>query len=88
MTQFPVEMSYGVARIRNRAEFRRRFREVFNRQTNAAQCFASAQPVRDSSDPKQFSVACPDAAGNEVVIYQFKQTKTGWKFVSLDNINE
>ena len=29
-----------------------------------------------------------DAAGNEVVIYHFEQTRTGWKFSGLDNLNE
>ena len=42
----------------------------------------------DAENPKHFSVACPDAAGNEVVIYHFEQTKTGWKFTGLDNLNE
>jgi hypothetical protein len=42
----------------------------------------------DPANAKVFTVACPDAAGNEVVIYHFTRTKAGWKFTSLDNLNE
>jgi hypothetical protein len=42
----------------------------------------------DPANAKVFTVACPDAAGNEVVIYHFRRTKAGWKFTSLDNLNE
>ena len=38
--------------------------------------------------PRRFSVACPDTAGNEVVIFQFERGRAGWKFVGLDNTNE
>jgi len=88
LARFPVGMSYGIRSIRTRAELLRRYRQVFNEQTDAAKCFEKAKPEKDSQDPRQFTVACPDSAGNEVVIYHFKQTKTGWRFVALDNINE
>ncbi|HEV2915811.1 MAG TPA: hypothetical protein VGX92_21190 [Pyrinomonadaceae bacterium] len=88
LSKFPIGMSYGVASIRNKSQFLRRYREVFNEQSNAAQCFASKGPEMDAENPKRFTVACPDSAGNEVVIYQFERTRTGWKFVSLDNLNE
>ena len=88
MSRFPVEMSYGIAPIRNRAQMLRRYREVFSQQANAAQCFSKKQPEMDAQDTRRFVVACPDSAGNEVVIYQFQRTRAGWKFVGLDNINE
>ena len=88
MTKFPVGMSYEIRSIRSRAELLRRYRQVFNEQTDAAKCFEKARPEMDSQNPKQFTVACPDSAGNEVVIYHFKKTWAGWKFVALDNINE
>jgi hypothetical protein len=88
LTRFPVGMPYGIRSIRSKADLLRRYRQVFNEQTDAAKCFEKAQPEKDSRDPKQFTIACSDAAGNEVVIYHFKQTKLGWKFVALDNINE
>ncbi len=88
MTRFPLELSYGMAKVKTKAELSRRYRQVFNEQTDAAKCFEKAKPEIDAANSKQFSVACPDAAGNEVVVYNFALTKTGWKFVSLDNINE
>jgi hypothetical protein len=88
MSKFPIGMSYGVASIKNKSQLRRRYREVFNEQSDAAQCFAGKQPEMEAGNPRRFTVACPDSAGNEVVIYQFERTRTGWKFVSLDNINE
>ena len=88
LSKFPIEMSYGIPPIRAKAQLAKRYRQVFNEQTNAAACFAKATPEKNPDDPKQFTVACPDAAGNEVVIYHFEQTKTGWKFTGLDNLNE
>ena len=88
LSRFPIGMSYGIASIKTKAQLAKRYRQVFNEQTNAANCFAKATPEADAGNPKQFSVACPDAAGNEVVIYHFERTKTGWKFTGLDNLNE
>ena len=88
LSKFPVGMSYGIPSIKNKAQLTRRYRQLFNEQTDAAACFNKAKPEVDAANPKLFSVACPDAAGNEVVIYQFEQTRTGWKFTGLDNLNE
>src|SRR5262245_1205192 len=84
-SKFPIGMSYGIPPIRTKAQLTKRYRQIFNEQTDAAACFAKAKPDMNTSTP---SVACPDAAGNEVVLYHFKYTKAGWKFVSLDNLNE
>jgi hypothetical protein len=86
MSRFPVGMSYGIRSIRNKADLLKRYKQVFNEQTNAAKCFGIKEPEKEGT--KKYSVACPDAAGQEVVIYAFELTKTGWKFVALDNINE
>ena len=88
LSKFPIGMSYGIPSIRNKAQLTRRYRQLFNEQTDAAACFNKAKPEMDAANPKHFSVACPDAAGNEVVIYHFEQTRTGWKFTGLDNLNE
>lgn len=88
LSKFPIEMPYGVASIDNNNQLRTRFHEVFNEQTNAARCFDKAQPEMDGQDPKRFTVACQDAAGNEVVIYHFEKIKNDWRFSGLDNINE
>ena len=88
LSKFPLDMSYGIPAIKTKAQLSRRYRQVFNEQTDAAACFSKAKIEMDAENPKHFSVACPDAAGNEVVIYHFEQTSTGWKFTGLDNLNE
>ena len=88
LSRFPIEMSYGIASIKTKAQLIKRYRQVFNEQTDAAVCFSKAKPEVNAENSKQFTVACPDAAGNEVVIYHFEQTRTGWKFTGLDNLNE
>jgi len=88
LSKFPLEMSYGIPGIKTKAQLSRRYRQIFNEQTDAAACFSKARIEMDAENPKRFSVACPDAAGNEVVVYQFEQTRTGWKFTGLDNLNE
>ena len=88
LSRFPIGMSYGIPSVKTKADLRRRYRKVFNEQTDAAACFSKAKPEVDPENAKHFTVACPDAAGNEVVIYHFNQTRTGWKFTGMDNLNE
>ncbi len=88
LSKFPIGMSYGIPSIRNKAHLSRRYRQLFNEQTDAAACFAKAKPEADAENPKHYSIACPDAGGSEVVIYHFEKTRTGWKLTGLDNINE
>lgn len=88
MSQFPIEMPYGVAKIRTRTQLARRWRDLFNVQANAAKCFEDAKPAIDPAAPNRFTVGCKDEAGNEVVVYGFLKTRAGWKLILLDNINE
>ena len=88
MSRFPIEMPYGVAKIRTRTQLARRWRDLFNVQANAAKCFEEAKPVVDPASPNRFTVGCKDEAGNEVVVYGFLKTGAGWKLTFLDNINE
>jgi hypothetical protein len=88
LSKFPIEMSYGIQSIKTKAPLAKRYRQLFNEQTDAAKCFSKAKPEMDADNPKHFTVACPDAGGNEVVIYHFQQTRAGWKLTGLDNINE
>jgi hypothetical protein len=88
LSKFPIGMSYGIPSIRTKAQLTKRYKQLFNEQSDAVACFAKAKPEKDAQNPKRFSVACPDAAGNEVVIYHFEQTRTGWKLTGLDNLNE
>jgi hypothetical protein len=88
LSKFPIGMSYGIPTIKTKAQLSKRYRQLFNEQTDAAACFSKAKPEMDANDPKHFSVACADAAGNEVVVYHFELTRTGWRFTGLDNLNE
>jgi hypothetical protein len=88
LSRFPIGMSYGIPTVKTKADLRRRYRKVFSEQTDAAACFSKAKPEVDTENAKHFTVACPDAAGNEVVIYHFNLTRTGWKFTGMDNLNE
>ena len=88
MSQFPIGMPYGVAAVRTKAQLLKRYRQVFNTEANAAKCFADAKPETDPARKKEFTIGCDNRAGEKVVIYAFALTKTGWKFKSLDNINE
>ena|ERR1041385_3009681 len=88
MSQFPIEMPYGIPLVRTKAQLLKRYREVFNQQANAAKCFAESRPEVDAANKNRFTVGCKDAAGNEVVIYGFVRTRGVWKLKSLDNINE
>jgi hypothetical protein len=89
MSQFPIEMTYGMPSIRTAAQLNKRYRQVFNGETDAARCFAEAKPEIDPQNSKRFSVACRiQNTGDFVIIYSFSRTRAGWKFNSLDNINE
>ena len=88
MTIFPVTMPYGVPPIKTKSALLTRYKQVFNGEANAAKCFASAQPHRESPRAREFEVGCDNGSGQEVIIYKFVLTKTGWKFKALDNINE
>jgi hypothetical protein len=88
ISRFPIEMPYGVPKIRTRTQIARRWRDLFHVQANAAKCFADAKPVVDLAAPNRFTVGCKDEAGNEVVVYGFLRTRHGWKLTFLDNINE
>ena len=88
LSQFPISMPYGMRTVRNRAQLIQRYRDVFNHEGDAAVCFAEAKPQTDPARPKEFTVGCKNSAGDEVVIYSFVLTRTGWRFNGLDNLNE
>ena len=88
MSRFPIEMPYGVPKIRTSTQLARRWRDLFNVQANAVKCFEDAKPVVDPAARNRFTVGCKDEAGNEVVVYGFLRTRNGWKLIFLDNINE
>jgi hypothetical protein len=91
MTKFPVSMPYLVKAVKNKEDFLRRYNEIFKGDANAAQCFASAEPRKESA--RRYEIYCPfkDTPKdweNAPFRFLFELTKTGWKFAGLDNINE
>ena len=91
MTKFPVSMSYGVKAVKDKENFLRRYNEMFKGEANAAQCFAKAQPRKESA--QKYEIYCPfketpNDMENAPIRFRFELTKGGWRFVGLDNINE
>jgi hypothetical protein len=91
MTKFPLSMPYLQKAVKNKADFLRRYNEIFKGEANAAQCFASGKPRKEST--QWYEVYCPfkntpDDWENTPIRFEFELTKSGWKFAGLDNINE
>jgi len=91
MTKFPLSMPYGVKSVKTKADFLKRYKEIFNGEADAAKCFAKGKLVKE--DSKNYAVYCgfketPNDTENTPIKYSFELTKTGWKFSGLDNINE
>jgi aminopeptidase N len=91
MTKFPLSMPYGVKAVKNKEDFLRRYNEIFKGEANAAQCFASAEPRKESA--RRYEIYCPfkdtpKDMENAPIRFEFELTNSGWKFAGLDNINE
>jgi hypothetical protein len=91
MTKFPVAMPYLVKTIKNKEDFLRRYNEIFKGEANAAQCFTSGKPRKEST--QRYEVYCPfkdtpDDWENAPIRFIFELTTSGWKFAGLDNVNE
>lgn len=91
MTKFPLSMPYGVKAVKNKEDFMRRYNEMFKGEANAAQCFAKAEPRKESA--RRYEIYCPfkdtpTDMENAPIRFMFEMTKGGWRFVGLDNINE
>jgi hypothetical protein len=91
MTKFPLSMPYLQKAVKNKADFLRRYNEIFKGEANAAQCFGSAEPHKESGG--RYEIYCPfketpHDLENAPIRFIFELTKGGWRFVGLDNINE
>jgi hypothetical protein len=91
MTKFPLSMPYEVKTVKNKENFSRRYNEIFKGEANAAQCFGSAEPRKESA--KRYEIYCPfketpDDRENAPIRFVFELTKSGWQFAGLDNVNE
>jgi hypothetical protein len=80
LSKFPIGVAEGVPDIHASAELNRRFDDLFNKQTNAAQCFATKEPTKDTESQNRFTVVCPNKLDN-FVVYEFENTKHGWRFI-------
>jgi hypothetical protein len=90
MTKFPLSMPYGVKTVRTKAEFLKHYAQILNMEANANRCFQATKPTRDG---KAYIVWCtfkenPESSDNRPIGYRFANTKAGWKFAGLDNVNE
>ena len=91
MTKFPLSMPYEVKAVKNKESFLRRYDEIFKGEANAAQCFRSAEPQKESD--RRYEIYCPfketpKDKENAPIRFIFELTKGGWRFVGLDNVNE
>jgi len=91
MTKFPLSMPYLQKAVKNKADFLRRYNEIFKGEANAAQCFATGKPRKESAE--HYEIYCPFKGTpndweNAPIRFIFELTKTGWKFAGLDNVNE
>jgi hypothetical protein len=66
MTKFPVSMPAFQKAVKNKQDFWRRYNEFFKGEANAAQCFGSAEPRKQSA--RRYEIYCP-----------FKQTPNDWE---------
>jgi hypothetical protein len=91
MTKFPLSMPYEVKAVKNKQEFLRRYDEIFKGEANAARCFSTGKPQKEST--QRYEIYCPfketpNDMENAPIRFIFELTKGGWKFTGLDNINE
>jgi hypothetical protein len=91
MTKFPLSMPYEVKAVKDKEGFLRRYDEIFKGEANAAQCFGSAEPHKESN--RRYEIFCPfketpKDKENAPIRFIFELTRSGWRFVGLDNINE
>jgi hypothetical protein len=91
MTKFPLSMPYLVKAVKNKEDFLRRYNEMFKGEANAAQCFATGKPRKESA--RRYEIYCPfketpEDRENAPIRFEFELTKSGWKFAGLDNVNE
>src|SRR5947199_7823343 len=66
MTKFPLSMPYLVKAVKNKEAFLRRYNEIFKGEANAAQCFGSGEPRKESE--RRYEIYCP-----------FKETPKDWE---------
>src|ERR1700681_496242 len=85
LSRFPIRMPGRVRNIKDAADLRARYAEVFKKYLNAAKCFSTdeGKGELDPANPKQAFAGCIENSGPYDVHYVFQRTSTGWKLVQL-----
>jgi hypothetical protein len=90
MTKFPLSMPFGMKSVKSRSSFLKKYNTIFNGEADAAKCFARSK--LEKNENKRYVVACgfknSTDQRNNPLEYEFKLTKSGWKLIRFDNINE
>ena len=81
MSSFPLEIPYGMKRIRTKQQFLRDYPRIFDVETK--KCFVEAKPQPDEGKRKRFWIGC-----GEAMMYWFELRNGVYKFVAVDNVNE
>ena len=48
LSKFPIGMSYGIPSVKTKVQLSKRYRQIFNEQTDAAACFSTAKLEMDA----------------------------------------
>lgn len=91
LTGFPLSMPYGMGNVKNKTQLANRYNMIFSGEADAAKCFEREKPIRETD--ARYTIACgfkndPNGDGGKPIVYTFGKTKTGWRFIGFDNINE
>jgi len=91
MTKFPLSMGYEMEVVKNKAKFSRRYDEIFKAMPTLLNALEALEPKKNRR-AVIMSIALfketPDDKEDTPIRFIFELTKSGWKFVGLDNINE
>jgi hypothetical protein len=73
LSRFPIRMPGRVRNIKDAADLRTRYGEVFNKYVNAGKCFAEKdnEPQKDPEKPKQVSFDCDTKQADVVMSVDF-----------------
>ena len=82
MTKFPLSMPFGQKSVRSKAELLRRYKQVFDGETDAAKCFEKAVPEKGDNENRYgvycgFRNALDDETINRFIIILKKQKPAG-----------
>ncbi len=85
MTKFPFQMPHLQQPIKTKAEFIKRYDNIFNGEADAAECFQDAE-LRATGVYCSFRNA--PVSADKPIFFLFEKTDAGYKLAGLDNINE